>query len=156
MSDIVLEIKDLSTHFFTDQGEIPAVDGVTLKVKEGQVLGIVGESGCGKSVTSLSIMNLIPRPPGKIVNGEINFKGENLVYASTKRMREIRGNEIAMIFQEPMTSLDPLFTIGNQMREAIRIHEKVSKKEAQRRSIERLKKVGFPKLKAAVIDYQHQ
>lgn len=156
MSDIVLEIKDLSTHFFTDQGEIPAVDGVTLKVKEGQVLGIVGESGCGKSVTSLSIMNLIPRPPGKIVNGEINFKGENLVYASTKRMREIRGNEIAMIFQEPMTSLDPLFTIGNQMREAIRIHEKVSKKEAQRRSIERLKTVGLPKPEAVVHEYPHQ
>src|SRR5690625_1125564 len=145
MSGIDLEMKELSTLIFTEQGGISAVDGVTLKVKEGQVLGIVGESGCGKSVTSLSIMNLIPRPPGMIVNGEINFKGENLVHASTKRMREIRGNEIAMIFQEPMTSLDPLFTIGNQMREAIRIHEKVSKKEAQHRSIERLKTVGLTK-----------
>src|SRR5690625_4133949 len=156
MSDIVLEIKDLSTHFFTDQGEIPAVDGVTLKVKEGQILGIVGESGCGKSVTSLSIMKLIPRPPEKIVNGEINFKGENIVHASKKRMREIRGNEIAMIFQEPMTSLDPLFTIGNQMREAIRIHEKVSKKEAQRRSIERLKTVGLPNPETVIHEYPHQ
>src|SRR5690625_1430715 len=156
MSEIVLEIKDLSTHFFTDQGEIPAVDGVTLKVKEGQVLGIVGESGCGKSVTSLSIMNLIPRPPGKIVNGEINFKGENLVYASTKRMREIRGNEIAMIFQEPMTSLDPLFTIGNQMREAIRIHDKVSIKEEQLSSFESLKTLGLPIPEACIHEYPHQ
>ncbi|MUK89337.1 ATP-binding cassette domain-containing protein [Ornithinibacillus sp. L9] len=156
MTEEILKIKDLHTHFFTDNGEIPAVDGVSLSIKKGEVVGIVGESGCGKSVTSLSIMQLIPSPPGKIVSGTIDFKGENLVHASNKRIKQIRGNEISMIFQEPMTSLDPLFTIGNQIREAIRIHQKVSKKEANQKSVEMLKLVGIPRAEEVMNDYPHQ
>ncbi|MBP2078090.1 ABC transporter ATP-binding protein [Oceanobacillus polygoni] len=156
MSRIVLEIKNLSTHFFTDSGEIPAVDQVSLHVHKGEVVGIVGESGCGKSVTSLSIMQLVPNPPGKIVGGEINYKGENLAFASEKRMKKLRGNEISMIFQEPMTSLNPLFTIGNQMREAFRFHQKISKKEAREKSISMLKLVGIPRAESIIDDYPHQ
>src|SRR5690625_2188026 len=138
MGEKILEIKNLQTHFFTDRGEIPAVDGISLHINEGEILGLVGESGSGKSVTSLSVMQLIPSPPGKIVGGEIDFKGENIAHASNKKMRQIRGNEIAMIFQEPMTSLDPLFTIGDQLIEGIRNHKKISKKEAKERSIQLL------------------
>ncbi|GMB09306.1 peptide/nickel transport system ATP-binding protein [Thermolongibacillus altinsuensis] len=152
----ILEVKKLKTSFFTDDGEIPAVDGIDLCVKEGEILGIVGESGCGKSVTSLSIMGLLPKGIGKIVGGEIWFKGENIVNASEKRMKEIRGNEIAMIFQEPMTSLNPLFTIGNQMMEAILIHNKMSKKEARDRAIEMLKLVGLPRAEEIMKEYPHQ
>ncbi|WP_339227384.1 ABC transporter ATP-binding protein [Oceanobacillus sp. FSL K6-2867] len=155
MSEIVLEIKNLSTHFFTDSGEIPAVDQVSLHVHKGEVVGIVGESGCGKSVTSLSIMQLVPNPPGKIVNGEINFKGENLTFASEKRMKKLRGNEISMIFQEPMTSLNPLFTIGNQMREVFRFHQRIGKKEARGKSISMLKQVGIPRAESIINDYPH-
>ncbi|WP_096202413.1 ABC transporter ATP-binding protein [Bacillus sp. FJAT-45350] len=156
MSQVVLEMKEMRTHFFTDSGEIPAVDGVSIKIHAGEVVGIVGESGCGKSVTSLSVMGLVPNPPGKIVGGEILFKGENLVKASKRRMRKIRGNEIAMIFQEPMTSLNPLFTIGNQLNEGIRNHNKISKKEARQRSIEMLNKVGIPRSDEIVDEYPHQ
>lgn len=156
MKENVLEISNLRTHFFTDDGEIPAVDGVSLEVKKGEILGIVGESGSGKSVTSLSVMRLIPNPPGKIVGGEINFKGEDLVHASERRMRQIRGNEIAMIFQEPMTSLDPLFTIGDQLIEGIRNHRNVTKREARKIAIERLKQVGLPRADEVVDEYPHQ
>lgn len=156
MSQPVLEIENLQTHFFTDRGQIPAVDGVTITVNKGEVLGIVGESGCGKSVTSLSVMKLVPNPPGKIVGGSIKFKGEDLVLASEKRMREIRGNEIAMIFQEPMTSLNPVYTIGDQIGEAIRLHMKVGKKEALGRAVEMLKKVGIPRAEGIVREYPHQ
>lgn len=156
MSDVVLEICDLKTHFFTDDGEIPAVDGVSLKVRKGEIVGVVGESGSGKSVTSLSVMQLLPSKIGRIVDGEINFKGENLANVSPRRMRKIRGNEIAMIFQEPMTSLDPLFTIGNQLKEAIQNHQKVNKKEAREKSIELLKLVGIPRAEAIVDEYPHQ
>lgn len=156
MSQPVLHIENLQTHFFTDRGQIPAVDGVSIKVHKGEVVGIVGESGCGKSVTSLSIMKLVPHPPGKIVGGAIRFKGEDLVTASEKRMREIRGNEIAMIFQEPMTSLNPVFTIGDQIGEAVRLHTKASKKESRQRAIEMLKKVGIPRAEAIVDEYPHQ
>ncbi|MDO6449486.1 MULTISPECIES: ABC transporter ATP-binding protein [Oceanobacillus] len=156
MSHTVLEIKNLSTHFFTDSGEVPAVDQVSLHVHKGEVVGVVGESGCGKSVTSLSIMQLVPNPPGKIVGGEINYKGENLAFASEKRMKKLRGNEISMIFQEPMTSLNPLFTIGNQMREAFRFHQKISKKEAREKSISMLKLVGIPRAESIIDDYPHQ
>lgn len=153
----ILDVKDLQTTFFTDSGEIPAVDHVSFHVKEGEVLGIVGESGCGKSVTSLSVMGLVPSPPGKIVGGEIVFEGQNLIGVPEKKMRQIRGNEIAMIFQEPMTSLNPLFTIGNQMTEAILIHEKKwSKKQAQARAIEMLKLVGLPRADGLMKDYPHQ
>ncbi len=156
MTQSILEIEKLQTHFFTDRGEIPAVDRIDLSINKGEILGIVGESGCGKSVTSLSIMRLIPNPPGKIVGGSIRFKGEDLVNASESRMREIRGNEIAMIFQEPMTSLNPVFTIGDQIGEAIRIHTKASKKEARKRSVEMLKKVGIPRAEQIVDEYPHQ
>ncbi|MFY0545127.1 ABC transporter ATP-binding protein [Brevibacillus sp. H7] len=156
MSQPVLEIKNLQTHFFTDRGQIPAVDGVTISVRKGEVLGIVGESGCGKSVTSLSVMRLVPNPPGKIVGGSIKFKGEDLVTSSEKRMRQIRGNEIAMIFQEPMTSLNPVYTIGNQIAEAIRLHTKADKKEARQRAIDMLKKVGIARAESIVDEYPHQ
>ncbi|MET3682014.1 peptide/nickel transport system ATP-binding protein [Alkalibacillus flavidus] len=156
MSETILELNDLHTHFFTDDGEVPAVDGVSFKVNKGEIVGVVGESGCGKSVTSLSVMQLVPSPPGRIVGGEINFKGENIAQASEKRMRQIRGNEIAMIFQEPMTSLDPLYTIGNQLIEGIRMHEKVSKKEARNRAVEMLNLVGIPRATEVVDEYPHQ
>ncbi|WP_411955356.1 ABC transporter ATP-binding protein [Alkalibacillus sp. S2W] len=156
MSDTILELNNLHTHFFTDSGEIPAVDGVSFHVNKGEVVGVVGESGCGKSVTSLSVMQLVPSPPGRIVSGEINFKGENLAFASEKRMRQIRGNEIAMIFQEPMTSLDPLYSIGNQLVEAIRMHNKMSKKEARLKAIEMLDLVGIPRASEVVDEFPHQ
>jgi peptide/nickel transport system ATP-binding protein len=152
----VLEVKGLKTSFFTDDGEIPAVDDIDFYINEGEILGVVGESGCGKSVTSLSIMGLLPKGIGKVVGGEILFKGENLVRATEKRMKEIRGNEIAMIFQEPMTSLNPLFTIGNQLIEAIRIHTDMNKKEARLRAIEMLKLVGLPRAEEIIDEYPHQ
>lgn len=156
MADVILELKELSTHFFTDSGEIPAVDKVSFTVNKGEVVGIVGESGSGKSVTSLSIIQLIPNPPGKIVGGEISFKGNDLAHAAESTMKKIRGNEISMIFQEPMTSLNPLFTIGNQMREAIRIHQKISKKAATEKAIGMLKVVGIPRAEEIVNEYPHQ
>ncbi|MFD1204439.1 MULTISPECIES: ABC transporter ATP-binding protein [Sporosarcina] len=153
----VLEVKDLQTTFFTDDGEVPAVDHVDFHLEEGEILGIVGESGCGKSVTSLSIMGLVPNPPGKIVGGEILYDEKNLVHLSEKQMRQIRGNDIAMIFQEPMTSLNPLFTIGNQMIEAILLHEKGwSKKQAADRAVEMLKLVGLPRADELLKEYPHQ
>ncbi|WP_243355949.1 ABC transporter ATP-binding protein [Bacillus litorisediminis] len=152
----VLKVNHLRTSFFTADGEIPAVDDVSFYVNKGEVLGIVGESGCGKSVTSLSIMKLIPSPPGKIVSGEIWMEEENIVKASERQMRKIRGNEIAMIFQEPMTSLNPLFTIGNQLVEGIRIHEKVSKNEAEKRAVDMLKLVGLPRAEELMKEYPHQ
>ena len=153
----VLQVKDLQTTFFTDAGEIPAVDHIDFHVKEGEILGIVGESGCGKSVTSLSIMGLIPKPPGKIVGGEIFLKIKICSVMTERQMRQIRGNDIAMIFQEPMTSLNPLFTIGNQMTEAIRIHEKRwSKKKAEARAVDMLKLVGLPRADELLKEYPHQ
>lgn len=156
MSKRLLKVKELQTHFFTDEEEIPAVDHVSFHVDKSEVVGIVGESGSGKSVTSLSIMDLIPNPPGKIIGGEIEFKGRNLINLSEKEMRKVRGNEIAMIFQEPMTSLDPLFTIGNQMRESLQLHQKISKKKANEKSIELLKIVGLPRTEDVINEYPHQ
>ncbi|QFG00175.1 ABC transporter ATP-binding protein [Psychrobacillus glaciei] len=155
--EIILEVKDLQTSFFTDDGVIPSVDYIDFHVREGEVLGIVGESGCGKSVTSLSIMGLVPSPPGKITNGQILFKGKDLTKFTEKEMRTIRGNEVAMIFQEPMTSLNPLFTIGNQLMEAITLHKKEwSKKQAKARAVEMLKLVGLPRAEELMRDYPHQ
>ncbi|MFB1082907.1 ABC transporter ATP-binding protein [Jeotgalibacillus sp. JSM ZJ347] len=152
----VLDVKGLRVSFFTDEGEVPAVDDIDFYVREGEVLGIVGESGCGKSVTSLSVMGLIPNPPGKIIGGEIKLNGEELTTASKKRMRQIRGNDVAMIFQEPMTSLNPLFTIGNQLMDAMRIHKMGNKQQAKQRSIEMLKLVGLPRAEELMNDYPHQ
>lgn len=152
----VLDVKGLRVSFFTDEGEVPAVDDIDFYVREGEVLGIVGESGCGKSVTSLSVMGLIPSPPGKIIGGEIKLNGEELTTASEKRMRQIRGNDVAMIFQEPMTSLNPLFTIGSQLMDAMLIHKMGNKKQAKQRSIEMLKLVGLPRAEELMNDYPHQ
>ncbi|WP_054951407.1 ABC transporter ATP-binding protein [Numidum massiliense] len=156
MSDPVIYIEQLRTSFLTDDGEIPAVDGVDLALYPGEILGVVGESGCGKSVTSLSIMGLIPSPPGKVVGGTLTFKGEDLTQASERRMRQLRGNEIAMIFQEPMTSLNPVFTIGDQLVEAYRLHERVGLKQARERAVEMLKLVGMPRAKELLKHYPHQ
>jgi peptide/nickel transport system ATP-binding protein len=152
----VLEVKNLRTSFITKDGEVPAVDDVSFSVNKGEILGIVGESGSGKSVTSLSVMKLIPQPPGKIAGGEILLNGEDLVHASESRMREIRGNEVAMIFQEPMTSLNPLFTIGEQLVEALKIHKKLGKKAAYQQAVEMLKLVGLPRAEQIVKEYPHQ
>ncbi|KMM35917.1 ABC transporter ATP-binding protein [Guptibacillus hwajinpoensis] len=155
MEQPVLNVSKLETHFFTDDGEIPAVDSVDFHINKGEVLGIVGESGSGKSVTSLSIMQLI-QAPGKVVGGEITYKGENLLTKSEKEMRKIRGNEIGMIFQEPMTSLNPVFRIGNQLIEGIRIHKKWSKKKSWEHAISILKLVGLPRAEELMNEYPHQ
>jgi oligopeptide/dipeptide ABC transporter ATP-binding protein len=152
----ILEVKELQTSFFTERGEVKAVDHVNFDLYKGKTVGIVGESGCGKSVTSLSIMRLIPNPPGKIVGGEITYKGTNLLNYSMDQMRKIRGNEISMIFQEPMTSLNPVFTIGNQLVEAIRLHQDLSKSEATQKAIEMLRLVGIPAPDKRIKDYPHQ
>ena len=152
----VLEVKNLRTAFRTEGGQLIAVDDVSFSVMPGQTIGIVGESGCGKSVTSLSIMGLIPNPPGKIIGGEINFKGKNLVTLPAAEMRKIRGNEISMIFQEPMTSLNPVFTIGNQIMEAIILHQKLDKAAARAKAIDMLRLVGIPAPERRIDDYPHQ
>jgi len=151
----LLEVKGLKTYFHTDDGTARSVDGVSYDVDRGETLGVVGESGCGKSVTALSIMRLIPNPPGKIEGGEILYNGTNLLELSEERMRSIRGNEISMIFQEPMTSLNPVFTVGHQIDEAVMLHQKVSKAEARNRSIEMLKLVGIPAPEQRYREYPH-
>ena len=157
MSDALVTVKNLSTHFFTEEGEVPAVDDVSFEVRRGETLGIVGESGCGKSVTSLSIMRLIPTPPGKILEGsEIYFEGENVLDLPESRMRKIRGNEISMIFQEPMTSLNPVYTVGDQIMEAIELHQGLSEREARKQAIEMLTLVGIPSPEQRVDEYPHQ
>ncbi|MCJ8014379.1 ABC transporter ATP-binding protein [Paenibacillus sp. KQZ6P-2] len=156
MGKPILEIKDLRTHFFTDRGEIPAVDGVDLYLNPGEVLGVVGESGCGKSVTSLSVLRLVPSPPGKIVSGSILFKGKDIVPLREWEMRKIRGNSISMIFQEPMTSLNPLFTVGQQITETVRLHRGVSRKEARSITLDMLKKVGIARAESIIDEYPHQ
>jgi peptide/nickel transport system ATP-binding protein len=152
----ILEVKNLRTAFRVEGEELVAVDDVTFSVKPGQTLGIVGESGCGKSVTSLSIMGLIPNPPGRIIGGEILYNGQNLVGMTQGEMRKIRGNEISMIFQEPMTSLNPVFTIGNQIMETVILHQKLSKADARKKAIEMLTLVGIPAPESRIDDYPHQ
>ena len=152
----LLEVKDLKTQFFTREGVVHAVDGVSYSVDKGKTLGLVGESGCGKSVSALSIMRLIPEPPGKIVEGRIEFEGRDLVPLPEKEMREIRGNQISMIFQDPMTSLNPVVRIGVQMTEGIQLHLGMSKKEAQDRAVELLDAVGMPDARRRLRDYPHQ
>jgi oligopeptide/dipeptide ABC transporter ATP-binding protein len=155
MADLI-HVKNLYTSFFTPEGEVRAIDGVSFDLGEGKTLGLVGESGCGKSVTSLSIMRLIPSPPGKIVGGEILYRGRDLLKLNNEQMRKIRGNEISMIFQEPMTSLNPVFTIGNQIGEAIRLHQGLSKKQAREKTIEMLRLVKIADPESRVDAYPHQ
>src|SRR2546426_10155714 len=144
MAERLLDVKGLKTYFFTDEGVIRAVDGIDLYINKGETLGVVGESGCGKSVTALSIMRLIPQPPGRIVQGSITYNGKNLLDLSPAQMRKIRGKEISMIFQEPMTSLNPVFTCGEQIAEAIRLHEGLGRRDAMDKTVEMLKLVHIP------------
>ncbi|PKP58610.1 peptide ABC transporter ATP-binding protein [Candidatus Atribacteria bacterium HGW-Atribacteria-1] len=152
---LLLAVKDLKTYFFTEDGIVKAVDGVDFEVYQGETLGIVGESACGKSVTAFSIMRLLDYP-GKTVGGEVIFKGENLLKKTEDEMRRIRGKEIAMIFQEPMTALNPVLTVGFQISEALMMHFKISKEEAKKKSVELLKKVGIPIPEQRVNEYPHQ
>jgi len=152
----LLRIDSLKTYFFTHEGTVKAVDGINLKIKKGETLGLVGESGCGKSVTALSIMRLIPMPPGKIVSGKIIFDGKNLLDLDEKKMRQIRGRKISMIFQEPMTSLDPMFTIGDEIVEVLKLHQGLKKDEARKKAIESLKIVGIPDPEKRINEYPHE
>ncbi len=152
----LLDIQNLKTYFSVRGQTAKAVDDINLTIKAGQTLGLVGESGCGKSVTAHSIIQLIPDPPGKIVGGKIFFEGDNLLEYSEKKMRKIRGNRISMIFQEPMTSLNPVFTVGDQVAEVIRLHQRLSRKDTQERVVEMFQLVGIPAPEARLNDYPHQ
>jgi peptide/nickel transport system ATP-binding protein len=152
----ILEIKNLKTYFFKKDQALPAVDGVDLTIKKGETLAVVGESGCGKSMTSLSIMRLVPGPGGRIVDGQIFYNGTDLLTLSEEEMCEVRGNEIAMIFQEPMTSLNPVLTIGDQLTETLRLHLKMSRSEAWEKATELLKLVGFARAKQIMDDHPHR
>ena len=152
----ILRIRELQTHFFTERGLLRAVDGIDLDVEAGTTLGLVGESGCGKSVTALSIMGLVPNPPGRIVGGEIIFDESDLTKLSEKELCSIRGKKIAMIFQEPMTSLNPVFTIGNQIAEGPRLHMKMSKSQAKEKTVELMRLVGIPSPEKRIREYPHQ
>src|SRR5699024_3208133 len=154
-TDNILEINDLKTSFFTEDLEVKAVDGVTFSIPKGKTVGLVGESGSGKSITSLSILQLVDSP-GKIVGGEIKFKGENLLDKSEAEMRKIRGKEISMIFQEPMTSLNPTYTVGQQIGESFMIHDNLNKKQAYNRSLDMLKLVGIPSPKKRIDQHPHE
>jgi len=155
MADL-LQVKNLQTSFFTPEGEVRAIDGISFEIDESKTLGLVGESGCGKSVTSLSIMRLIPSPPGKIVGGEIIYRGKDLLKLGNEEMRKIRGNEISMIFQEPMTSLNPVFTVGNQIGEAIKLHQGLNKQATRAKTIEMLRLVKIADPESRVDSYPHQ
>ena len=156
MAERLLDVKNLKTYFFTDEGVVRAVDGVDLYIEQGETLGVVGESGCGKSVTALSIMKLIPQPPGKIVEGQILYNGVNLVDLPANKLRKIRGKEISMVFQEPMTSLNPVFTCGEQIAEALRLHEGLGRREAMDKTVDMLKLVHIPNAERRVKEYPHQ
>jgi len=152
----LLEVKGLKTHFYTSDGVVKAVDGVSFYVDEGETLGIVGESGCGKSMSVLSIMRLVPQPAGRVVAGEILFEGVDLLRLSLDEMRHIRGNKIAMVYQDPMTSLNPVLTVGHQIREALQLHMGMSKKQSLKRTAELLQTVRIPEATARMDDYPHQ
>ena len=156
IEETLLKVDTLSTWFYTDDGIVKAVNDVSFSLNKGHTLGIVGESGCGKSITSLSVMRLIDSPPGKIVGGKIVFKGEDLLAKSEEEMRRVRGKRIAMIFQEPMTSLNPVYTVGRQIEEALLIHETMTKKEAKRRALEMLRLVRIPLPEKRFDEYPHQ
>jgi len=156
MKKPLLEVRSLTTHFVTEDGLVRAVENVSLDIHPGEVLGLVGESGCGKSVTGLSILRLLPVPPARIVNGEILFGGRNLLELTEGEMEKVRGNDIAMIFQEPMTSLNPVFTIGDQIIEAILLHQGVNEGEARKRVVELLDRVKIPSPETRIDAYPHQ
>ena len=155
-TDAILKVNNLKTYFDTEDGVAKAVDGVDFQIRSGETLGVVGESGCGKSVTALSIMRLFPSPPGRIAGGEIWFKGSNLTTANKKEMRKIRGCEICMIFQEPMTSLNPVYTVGEQIMEAIRLHQKLPKRDAISKAKQMLDLVGIAEPGRRLKEYPHQ
>ncbi|CAB1083899.1 peptide ABC transporter ATP-binding protein [Alkalispirochaeta odontotermitis] len=155
-TETLLRIEDLHTYFFTYEGVVKAVNGIDLSIGKGETLGLVGESGCGKSVTSLSIMQLTQKPQGRIVSGKIYLEGKNLLELSEKQMRDVRGNLVSMIYQEPMTSLNPVFTVGNQISEAIRRHRKVTKNRALKLAVDMLQKVGIPNPNKRMREYPHQ
>jgi len=152
----LLDVVNLRTHFFTKLGVVPAVDGISFGVEKGTTLGVVGESGCGKSVTALSIMRLVSNPPGKIIDGSIWFNGEDLIGKTEAGMREVRGNQISMIYQEPMTSFNPVYTIGDQISEAIIRHKKISNSKARKESVKLLTQVGIPAPEKRYDNYPHQ
>jgi oligopeptide/dipeptide ABC transporter ATP-binding protein len=156
VSEPLLEVRDLRTHFHTDDGVVRAVDGVSFRIDPGETLAVVGESGSGKSVTSLSILRLVPEPPGRIVGGSVRFRGRDLIGLPAEAMRAVRGKEISMIFQEPMTSLNPVYTCGEQILEGIMLHEKVGRAEARARAIAMLRLVGIPSPEQRVDEYPHQ
>ena len=156
MAKTLVEFKDVHTYFYTEAGTVKAVNGVSYKIKEGETVCVVGESGCGKSVTALSLMRLIAAPQGEIVKGNINFDGKDITSLSEEEMMSIRGNDISMIFQEPMTSLNPVFTVGNQIMESIMLHQKLDKKQARDKAIEMVKLVGIPRAEAIVDSYPHE
>ncbi|MEA3194276.1 MAG: peptide/nickel transport system ATP-binding protein [Betaproteobacteria bacterium] len=153
---LLLDVRGLRTTFRSEAGEVRAVDGVDLRVERGRTLGIVGESGCGKSVTALSIMGLVPQPPGRIAEGEVLFEGEDLLKAPAQRLRDLRGDKLAMIFQEPMTSLNPAFPVGDQIAETLLRHRDISKKDAKAASVEMLRRVRMPSPERRAKDYPHQ
>ena len=156
ISDALVEIRNLRTVFSSSDGTAVAVDNVSFDIGHGETLGMVGESGCGKSVTSLSILRLVPSPPGRIVGGHVLFEGEDLLTKSEAEMRHVRGNRISMIFQEPMTSLNPAFTVGDQIAEAIALHQKLNMREAMERAVDSLRMVGIPLPQRRVKEYPHQ
>ena len=156
MANNLVEFKGLKTYFYTEEGIVKAVDGVSFNIRPGETVGVVGESGCGKSVTAMSLMRLIPNPPGKITGGEILFKGQNVLDLSDEDMRKIRGNAISVIFQEPMTTLNPVFTIGYQIGEVLELHQNMDKVQAEKKSIEMLKLVGIPRADEIVKSYPHE
>ena len=156
MSDeLALQISNLKSHFFTSKGVVPAVDGVSIDVPPGKIIGLVGESGCGKSMTAMSVMGLL-RHPGRVVDGKILLEGRDITHLSRKELSKIRGNEISMIFQEPMTSLNPVYPVGKQVQEAILLHQKVSKEEAKQRVIDIFKEVGIPEPEKRYRSFPHQ
>lgn len=156
MAEPLLKVRNLSTYFFTEDGVVRAVDGVSLDIHRGEIVGLVGESGCGKTVTALSIMRLIPSPPGRIVSGEIWFEGVDLLKLDDDGIRSIRGHKIAMVFQEPMTSLNPVLTIGRQLTEPLEVHLKMEPRQARARAIELLEMVGIPEPHQRIDSYPHQ
>jgi oligopeptide/dipeptide ABC transporter ATP-binding protein len=153
---VLLDVKELRTYFAADEGEFKAVDGISFSLDRGRTLGIVGESGCGKSVTSLTIMGLVPQPPGRIAGGQVLFDGTDLLQLDRTAMSELRGNRLSMIFQEPMTSLNPVFTIGDQIIEGIRRHRKIGQAEARDRAIEMLRRVRIPSPERRIDEYPHK